>query len=141
MMTAILCPAHGGPEVLQVASLPRPAPGAGEVLIRVCAAGINFPDILSVAGTYPIPSQPPFVPGIEGAGIVEVCGPQVARLRPGDRVCWQDNRRKGAFAEYLALPNVFCAGGSWVAPDALVQAQDWKAISDLARKAIAASGR
>jgi len=43
--------------------------------------------------------------------------------------------------DYLALPNVFCVGGSWVAPDALVKAGDWKGISDLARKAVAAAGR
>ena len=43
--------------------------------------------------------------------------------------------------DYLALPTVFCVGGSWVAPDALVKAGDWKGISDLARKAVAAAGR
>lgn len=109
MMTAILCPAYGGPEVLQFVTLSRPEPGVGEVRVKVCAAGINFPDILSVAGTYPIPSQPPFVPGVEGAGIVDACGPQVSRLCIGDRVCWQENRRKGGFAEYLVLPEVVLA--------------------------------
>jgi NADPH:quinone reductase len=104
-MTAILCPAHGGPEVLEFVRLPRPVPGPGEVLLRLAAAGVNYPDLLSVAGTYPIPSQPPFVPGVEGAGVVAACGAGVVGLAPGDRVCWQDNRRKGAFAEWLVLPS------------------------------------
>lgn len=65
----------------------------------------------------------------------------IAPVMPDLAFCPTGGVTAANLAEYLALPNVFCAGGSWVAPDALVQAEDWKAISDLARKAIAASGR
>jgi NADPH2:quinone reductase len=74
------------------------------VLVRIAAAGINYPDLLSVAGTYPIPSQPPFIPGVEGAGVVAATGSDVTRLALGDPVCWQDNVVKSAFAEAIVLP-------------------------------------
>jgi len=72
--------------------------------VRIDSAALNFPDLLSIAGTYPIKSTPPFIPGVEGAGEVLACGPGVTRLRAGDRVCWQDNAVKGSFAEDVTLP-------------------------------------
>jgi NADPH2:quinone reductase len=114
-MKALVCPAFGGPSALEFRDVPAPVPGAGEVRIRIEAAGVNYPDILSVAGTYPVKSEPPFIPGIEGAGTVVECGPGVARIKAGDRVCWQNNRVKGTFAEEIVLPE---AGLSAI-PDAV----------------------
>jgi NADPH:quinone reductase len=108
-MTALWCPSFGGPDVLRIVTVPRPRPGPGEVLLQVAAAGLNYPDLLSINGSYPIPSLPPFIPGVEGAGMVALCGPGVTRFCPGERVCWQSNDRKGAFAEYLTLPEVVLA--------------------------------
>ncbi len=105
-MKAIVCRQFGPPSSLRFedvsASPADPAPG--EALVAVEAAGVGYPDLLSVAGTYPIPSQPPFIPGIEGCGRVLSVGPGVERLRPGDRVCWQDNRLKSSFAGAITLP-------------------------------------
>ena len=108
-MKAWVCPAYGDPSVLRMEERPAAEPEANEVRIRLAAAGVNFPDLLSVAGTYPIRSEPPFVPGVEGAGTVIACGPTVRRLRVGDRVCWQNNERKGAFAEEVILPETAIA--------------------------------
>ncbi len=76
----------GGPEVLRVREGPEPAPGPGEVAVRVDAAGINFADILARMGLYPDAGEPPFVPGYEFAGRVESVGEGVEGLVPGDRV-------------------------------------------------------
>lgn len=103
-MKAMMCRAFGAPDRLRLETVAAPEPGGGEVLVRVLAAGVNFPDLLSVAGTYPIRSEPPFIPGIEGAGVVAATGGGVTGLAAGDLVCWQDNVRKSAFAEYVALP-------------------------------------
>ena len=65
---------------------------------------LNFPDLLSIAGTYPIKSTPPFIPGVEGAGEVIARGAGATRLSIGDRVCWQDNVVTGSFAEDITLP-------------------------------------
>ena len=108
-MKAWVCPAYGGPSVLRIEAQPAAEPEAGEVRIRLAAAGVSFPDLLSIAGTYPIRSEPPFVPGVEGAGTVIACGPDVRRLRIGDRVCWQNNERKGTFAEAVVLPETAIA--------------------------------
>jgi len=66
--------------------LPEPVPGAGEVLLRVKAVGLNFPDTLIIRDKYQFKPPRPFSPGIEGAGVVEAIGPGVSRLKPGDRV-------------------------------------------------------
>lgn len=109
-MKGLVCPAYGPPSVLRMADLDDlPAPGAGMVAVRTLCAGINYPDLLSIAGTYPIPSEPPFVPGVEGAGRVEALGPGSNRLAVGDLVCWQDNGTKGAFAESVILPETCLA--------------------------------
>ncbi|MCL6568174.1 MAG: NADPH:quinone oxidoreductase family protein, partial [Meiothermus silvanus] len=62
-MKAILVEKLGGPEVLQLAELPKPAPKAGEVLVRVRAIGLNFADILAVRGEYLAPTRLPYIPG------------------------------------------------------------------------------
>ena len=65
----------------------------------------------------------------------------IAPVMPDLAFCPTGGVTAANLTDYLALPNVFCVGGSWVAPDALVKAGDWKGISDLARKAVAAAGR
>lgn len=105
-MRALVCPRFGDPSVVTLQEWPETAPGRGEVRVLIHAAGVNYPDVLSIAGTYPVKSEPPFVPGIEGAGEVLDCGPEVDGVRPGDRVCWQDNTVKGGFAEQVTLPAI-----------------------------------
>lgn len=105
-MKAVMCREFGAPEQLRVETVADPEPQPAEVLVKVIAAGINFPDLLSIAGTYPIPSVPPFVPGIEGAGVVMALGQGATGFAIGDCVCWQDNVRKSAFAEYVSLPQI-----------------------------------
>ena len=100
-MRAIRFHSHGGPEVLQVDEVPVPTPAAGEVRIRVEAAGINFIDVYLRSGFYP--SGPlPAVAGKEGAGVVEAVGPGVDGIQPGDRVGFFD--AAGSYAEQVLLP-------------------------------------
>jgi NADPH:quinone reductase len=103
-MKAWVCKAYGPPSTLALEMWKPTKPGPNEVRIRVDHAAVNFPDLLSIAGTYPIKSSPPFVPGVEGAGEVIECGVEVSRLKIGDRVCWQDNVVKGSFAAEVTLP-------------------------------------
>ncbi len=77
----------GPPEVLRVASRPVPAPGAGEVLIRVAAIGVCRPDSLQRRGMHPPPPGASDIPGLEVAGSVESVGPGVTAWRAGDAVC------------------------------------------------------
>ncbi|SJZ89874.1 NADPH2:quinone reductase [Enhydrobacter aerosaccus] len=101
-MRAIVCDRLGEPSVLRVEERPLPEPGPVEIVVKVGAAGINFPDILTVAGAYQHKPALPFIPGIEGAGTIHAVGREVERWRPGDRVMF--NLRPGAFAEYVKLP-------------------------------------
>jgi NADPH:quinone reductase len=78
----------GGPEVLRLEESAITAPGAGEVLVQVKAAGVNFIDIYIRSGLYSRPL--PFTLGLEGAGVVVETGPGVSHLRAGDRVAWTD---------------------------------------------------
>jgi NADPH2:quinone reductase len=85
-MKAIEIAAPGGPEVLRLATLPTPVPAAGELLIKVAAAGVNRPDILQRKGGYPPPPGAPATPGLEIAGIVIAKGSSAHRFRIGDEV-------------------------------------------------------
>ncbi|MFC6645055.1 quinone oxidoreductase family protein [Granulicella cerasi] len=96
-MRAIQIEKTGGPDVLQLKDLPQPTPAAGQVLVHVEAAGINFIDIYQREGRYPLPL--PFVPGSEGAGTVEEVGVGVTEFKRGDRVAWASVR--GSYAEYV----------------------------------------
>jgi NADPH2:quinone reductase len=86
-MTAIAITAPGGPEVLRPTSLPVPAPGPGQILVKVAAAGVNRPDILQRQGAYPPPPGAPATPGLEIAGEVAGLGAGVRRYEAGDHVC------------------------------------------------------
>jgi NADPH2:quinone reductase len=83
---AVLCKEFGPPESLELADLPEPAAGAGEVVIDVATASMNFPDLLTIQGLYQFKSEPPFVPGVEGAGTVSAIGDGVTHLTVGQRV-------------------------------------------------------
>jgi len=85
-MTAIAIRAPGGPEVLTPELRPVPAPGAGEVLVKVAAAGVNRPDVMQRMGQYPPPPGAPDIPGLEIAGEVVACGSGVTRWKVGDKV-------------------------------------------------------
>ncbi|HEX2891606.1 NAD(P)H-quinone oxidoreductase [Vineibacter terrae] len=97
-MTAIVVRAPGGPEMLEPRRLPMPVPGAGEVLIKVAAAGVNRGDMVQRQGHYPPPPGAPDTPGLEVAGEVVALGAGAARWRPGDRVCALV--AGGGYAEY-----------------------------------------
>ena len=99
-MKAIQFSALGGPEVLQVVEKEVPIPGAGQVRVKVAAAGINFADTLQRAGRYPMPLTLPVVPGFEVAGTVEALGPGVTTAREGDRVAVLLSA-PGGYAEYI----------------------------------------
>ena len=97
-MKAIVCEAFGGPEVLALREMPDPPPPqAGEIQVRIRARGIQYVDVLMLAGKYQFRPEPPFIPGNEGAGEVVAVGPGVTRFKPGDRV--MSRHRLGAFAE------------------------------------------
>lgn len=85
-MTAIGIRAPGGPEMLAPEERPVPAPGPGEILVAVAAAGVNRPDVMQRQGLYPAPKGAPDIPGLEIAGTVAACGEGVARWREGDQV-------------------------------------------------------
>lgn len=86
-MHAIRIHEHGGPEVLRLEELPTPAPGAGEILVRVASAAVNFSDTMRRRDDpYPFPTHLPFVPGGEIAGTVETLGEGVDGPPPGTRV-------------------------------------------------------
>lgn len=76
----------GGPERLVLRERPDPSPGAGEVLVRTAAIGVNFADLFARAGVYPNTPRPPFVPGMEISGVVESVGAGVTTLAPGSPV-------------------------------------------------------
>lgn len=101
-MKAIQVHRAGGPEVLELTDLPKPHPGPGQVLVKVEAAGLNFADILYVAGEYLVRTRYPTVPGMEFAGVIEALGEGVEGLHPGQRVAALAG--SGAFAEYARVP-------------------------------------
>lgn len=101
-MKAVLCREFGAPSVLTVEEIEAPRPGPEEVRIAVRAVGVNFPDLLLVAGKYQARPPFPFSPGIESAGEVIEVGAEVEDIRPGDRVF--ANHSHGGFAEEVVAP-------------------------------------
>src|SRR5476649_139925 len=85
--TVIAIRAPGGPEMLVPEERPVPAPGSGEILVKVAAAGVNRPDVRQRQGTYPPPKGATDIPGLEIAGEVAALGPDVKRWKVGDKVC------------------------------------------------------
>ena len=99
-MNAIQIQTTGGPEVLQLAELPIPVPGPGQVLIRVEAVGVNFIEIYFRKGQYK--ATMPLVPGSEAAGTIEELGSGVTGLKPGEMVA--SVGVLGSYAEYALVP-------------------------------------
>ncbi len=100
-MKAVLCRQWGPPESLTVEEVAAPVPAAGEVVIDVHAAGVNFPDSLIIQKKYQVQPPLPFTPGAEVAGVVRAVGEGVAHWKPGDRVI--ANTPWGGYAEQLAV--------------------------------------
>ncbi len=101
-MKAIYITRHGGPEALELRDAPDPVPGAGQVRVRVKAAGVNFADIMMRMGMYPGAPPTPFVPGYEAAGVIDAVGPGLPRgsnLKEGNRVIVPCNY--GGYADTL----------------------------------------
>jgi len=108
-MKCIEIRAYGGPEMLVPAERPVPVPGAGEVLIRVGASGVNRPDVLQRMGHYPVPPGASDLPGLEVAGVIEAgdaAALQAAGLAAGNRVCALV--AGGGYAQYCVAPAAQC---------------------------------
>jgi NADPH:quinone reductase-like Zn-dependent oxidoreductase len=112
-MRAVVITKHGGPGVLQVQEQADPSPGAGEVLIDVAAAGINFADVMARMGLYPDAPKTPCVVGYEVAGTVAELGPDVQGLTAGQRVFV--STKFGGYASRVVVP----ASNVFPLPDAL----------------------
>src|SRR5580765_6224909 len=97
-MKAVMCEAFGGPEVLALRDVPDPPPpGPGEIQVRIGARGVQYVDVLMLAGKYQVRPDPPSIPGSEAAGVVPTGGPDVTDFRVGDRV--MSRHSLGACAE------------------------------------------
>lgn len=101
-MTGIEISEPGGPEVLKPARMPVPVPAAGDVLIKVAAAGVNRPDVVQRMGLYPAPPGASPLPGLEVSGTVVALGTDVPAEWMGRKVCALTNG--GGYAEYCVAP-------------------------------------
>jgi NADPH:quinone reductase len=100
-MKAVVCSHYGPPEELEFVDVPEPQPGAGEVVVRIKAAALNFFDLLIIAGKYQVKPPFPFSPAAEFAGVVERVGAGVTDLKSGDRVMGSSGF--GAAREAIAI--------------------------------------
>ncbi len=105
-MRAAVVTEFGPPEGVQPHAMPRPEPGAGEVLVQVHAAPVNFVDLYVTGGTYQFLPQLPFIPGKGPAGIVAALGARVGTLAVGDRVLAM--AEQGGYAEFVTAPAAQC---------------------------------
>lgn len=106
MVHALHIVRHGEPDQLVLAKVRVPAPGPGEITIDVHAAGVNFPDLLVVRGTYQNLAPLPFSPGKEVAGVVSAVGERAGEFRVGDRVlAYVEN---GGYVEQITVPTSSC---------------------------------
>jgi NADPH2:quinone reductase len=102
-MKAILVRQFGGPEVMKLEEVPTPKPAAGQVLVRIHAAGVNPYDTYMRTGTYAQKPALPYTPGSDGAGMIEAVGEGVKKVKAGDRV-YTAKTISGAYADHaLAL--------------------------------------
>ncbi|MGA7323661.1 MAG: alcohol dehydrogenase catalytic domain-containing protein [Rhodomicrobium sp.] len=112
-MKAVISRAIGGPQTLEFAEVEVPSPKAGEVLVKVAACGVNYPDALIIEDKYQFKPSRPFSPGSEIAGTIESAGPDAANLQPGMRIL--ASAGWGGMAEKLTVPAERC----FVIPDAM----------------------
>jgi len=105
-MRAVEITEPGKPEVLKLGTRPMPQPKAGEVLVRVAAAGVNRPDVLQRQGLYPVPPGASDIPGLEIAGTVVALGEGVSGWKVGDALCALV--QGGGYAEYCTAPAPQC---------------------------------
>jgi NADPH2:quinone reductase len=101
-MHAVVVTEPGGPQVLRLTDRENPSPRAGEVLVEVAAAGVNFMDIYAREGRTPYSRETPFVLGAEGAGVVGAIGDDVSGISVGDHVAWTGV--PGSYAEQVVVP-------------------------------------
>lgn len=101
-MWAMIAREQGGPEVLRLEEIPAPVPGPGQIMVAVCACGVNFADSLILRGSYQVKPPLPFSPGAEICGVVEALGPGVETLRIGDRVAGTCGY--GGYAQKALMP-------------------------------------
>lgn len=121
-MKAMVCNRLGDPSVLELEERPSKQPAKGEVRVRLRAAGLNFPDILMIAGSYQIKPALPFIPGIEAAGEIVESGGSIAPWKVGDRVIVTGaGDPLGLFAEEVTV--------SVAALDAVPQGMDFTAAA------------
>jgi NADPH2:quinone reductase len=100
-MKAIVVHKHGGPEQLRYEDATTPVPSPGQVLVKIHAIGVNFIDIYFRTGLYK--ADPPLIPGMEAAGVVEAVGQGVTSVMPGDPVAYAMQR--GSYAQYAVVPD------------------------------------
>jgi NADPH2:quinone reductase len=117
-MKAIRVHEFGGPEVMRLEDVPDPTPGPGQVVVRIHAAGVNPVDTYIRSGNYGRMVQPPYTPGIDGAGVVETVGEGVTRVKAGDRV-YTSAPNEGTYAELARIGE----GEVWPLPETASFAQ------------------
>ncbi len=105
-MRAIVITSPGSADVLQLAKVDKPEPRAGEVLVRVEAAGVNRPDVFQRMGLYNPPAGASELPGLEVSGVIEGIADGVTQWRVGDAVCALTNG--GGYAEYVSVAATQC---------------------------------
>ena len=105
-MTVVKISEPGNADVLCAVAWPVPAPGSGEVLIKVAAAGVNRPDVMQRKGMYPPPPGASEIPGLEVSGTIVECGADVGNVAAGDQVCAL--LTGGGYAEYCLAPAALC---------------------------------
>jgi NADPH2:quinone reductase len=139
VMRAVVVRAHGSYEKAEVAECPVPTAGAGEILVEIRAAPVNYADLLVIGGTYQFLPPLPFIPGKAPAGIVRAVGPGVGDFAPGDAVL--AIAESGGYAEMVSVAASQCyklpSGLSFVDAAAMAVVFDtaWFALRDRARLA------
>lgn len=108
-MKAVIADRAGGPDVLRIVDLPMPTPSAGQLLVHVAVAGVNFADTMLRRDAYFLPATFPFLPGVEVAGVVESIGDAVDGWSVGERIAGIRLDGGGGYAEYALLDAALAA--------------------------------